>query len=199
MSQWKVIQESEGSQGKIEICQVGIIWVISGRCEGLCIHHKIFSTSDILWKLIGVAFICERNQNNTNARKDILAHVNNINSIFNPHSNLGMFCPIWSTCFFTLFTKYFFTLSSSSHLSSNFSVFRFEGNSVGCNLPVDFIQIAQYLKMFSIHSCQCWICSQNFHGQPYYLPLKNCTECRLCFHGAPESLIFGCKVQTKKF
>ena len=29
----------------------------------------------------------------------------------------------------------------------------FEGDSVGCNLPpLDFIQIAQYLKMFSIHS-----------------------------------------------
>ena len=43
----------------------------------------------------------------------------------------------------------------------------FEGKSIGCNLPPDLIQIAQYLKMFSIHSCQPWICSQNFHSQPY--------------------------------
>ena len=43
----------------------------------------------------------------------------------------------------------------------------FEGKSIGCNLPPDLIQIAQYLKMFSIHSCHPWICSQNFHSQPY--------------------------------
>ena len=49
----------------------------------------------------------------------------------------------------------------------------FEGNSVGCNLPADLIQIAQYLKMFSIHSCQRRICSQNFHGQPCYLPVQD--------------------------
>ena len=44
-------------------------------------------------------------------------------------------------------------MSFLPHLVHLFLVFLdFGGNSVGCNLPVDLIQIAQYLKMFSIHS-----------------------------------------------
>ena len=73
---------------------------------------------------------------------------------------------IWLICCFWIIMTFFYSFWSNGEL---WCFLNFEGNSVGCNLPVDLIQIAQYLKMFSIHSCQGSICSQNFHGQPYHL------------------------------